>query len=82
MPAEIINLLKTIDKGSTRSETDRLYDTSDRVMAERFGFRVLELMGKPGADVKHTARLAATFGARALATDEAVRQLVTTGRVM
>lgn len=76
MPAEIINLLERLDKSSTRSDTDRLFDTSDVAMAERLGRRAQALMQRPTADVKHTARLAFSFAARAIATLE---QLQTSG---
>jgi hypothetical protein len=77
MPAEIINLLDRMS--NTRSETDALYDTSDRAMAERFGFRAQTLMQGPAADVKQTARLAFSYAQRALDTQCRIEQLVTKG---
>lgn len=74
-PAEIVNLLERMSK--TRSDTDRLYDTSDTAMAERFGFKARELMAKPGTDVYTTARLAASFGRRALEATTHLAHLVT-----
>lgn len=65
MPAEIIHLLSRMRKTDPPEFADALFDTTDAALARRLGEKTKRLMQSPRSDVKHTARLAFSYAARA-----------------
>jgi len=51
------------------AETDALFDTRPEALAARFGYRTLAIL-RAGGEPRTSARLAATFAAKAIAARE------------
>lgn len=78
-PTEIFNLLDRMRNTGKPDPLDALYDATDAALAARLGQKTRWLMQSPTADVKHTARLAASYAARVI--DHLDHLRATKGRV-